>query len=171
MTKYGLILINIFLSFSLLANDTCSRVAIINYQEVLVDINSTEKGVGLRNYLEKDKVAEEYLNKYQEGTGLRWQNAALGTLGVGLIIGGIASGSNNTERRDTMLVAGATTMLINFLVARTLDITNERNLNRAIEEYNKRNMPKIYYRPINKENAYAPLETGNEFGIVKSWSF
>ena len=45
--------------------ETCSRKAIVNYQEILVDGGSNKKGEGLRFYLEKDKYSKELLDKYQ----------------------------------------------------------------------------------------------------------
>jgi len=64
---FSLILILVFtFNTSLFAVETCSRIAIINYQEVLVDSNASDKGEGLRYHLEKDPVAKEYLNTYQK---------------------------------------------------------------------------------------------------------
>ena len=70
------------------AANTCSRTATINGQEFLVDTNYSERGEGLRFYLEKDPEAKLFLDKYQKGTKMKWQNAALGTLGTILIIAG-----------------------------------------------------------------------------------
>ncbi|HLW56607.1 MAG TPA: hypothetical protein VKY27_04425, partial [Bacteriovoracaceae bacterium] len=66
MTRLTLILILLLNSLSVFAAETCSRVAIINYQEVLVDVSSSNRGEGLRFYLEKDEVAKGLLDEYQE---------------------------------------------------------------------------------------------------------
>lgn len=170
MSTFRIIILSLFLTaqFSIQAVETCSRVAIINYQEVLVDTNSTQKGEGLRYHIEKDKTAKSYLDKYQEGTKLSPVNTVLGTAGTVMMIGGILT-NNNSERKQTLLLGGATAMIINFLIAKTFAMTNEDNLTRAIEEYNKRNLPKIYYRP--DQNYERNLETDVSFMINKTWSF
>jgi hypothetical protein len=152
---------------STFAVETCSRLAIINYQEVLVDTNSTEKGEGLRFHLEKDPLAKSYLDTYQEGTQIRWQNAVMGTVGTSMMLGGVFT--NDSSRKRTMLIGGATLMIVNFLVAKTLDSANEANLIKAIEEYNKRNLPKIYFNPdLDSSKSTGP---GISMAIEKSWSF
>ena len=116
----------------------------INYQEVLIDTNSTQKGEGLRFHLNKDPVAKEFLDTYQSTSKIKWQNAALGTIGTGLILSSFIVNSSDKNKKS-LIVGGASLLIINFLVAKTLDFTNESNLQRAIEEYNKRNLPKIYF--------------------------
>ena len=69
-----------------------------------------------------------------------------------------------------MLVGGAALIIVNFFIARTLEFNNEDNLNKAIEEYNKRNLPKIFFYPDG-----LPSESGQNPGlgmaIIKDWSF
>lgn len=144
----------------LLGADTCSRVAIINYQEVLVDTSSTQKGEGLRFHLEKDELAQKFLSEYQKGTEMRWQNALLGTLGTGLILTGLFTNSESNNRK-AFFISGGAFIAINFFVARTLEAANEKNLVRAIEEYNKRNLPRIYFSP----------DQDGEVFVEKRWSF
>ena len=137
-------------------------MAIINYQEVLVDTNSTEKGEGLRYHLDKDPLAKKYLDLYQDTSKIRWQNAALGTIGTGLIISSFISNTND-ENKKSLIIGGVSLLLINFMVARTLEYANEANLQNAIDEYNKRNLPKIYF-----------LQTKNKVNsimLAKDWSF
>lgn len=55
-----------FMISNAVAEKTCSRVATINYQQVLVDAGSNKKGEGLRFYLEKDPISKKLLDKYQE---------------------------------------------------------------------------------------------------------
>lgn len=149
------------------ANETCSRVAKINFQEVLVDSSSTKKGEGLRFYLEKDPVAKQHLEEYQRGTGIRWQNAALGTAGTGLMLS-TAFMEDKNNNRELFLFGGLTLLLVNFLLAKTTDYYNETNLHKAIAEYNKRNLPKINFRPSEKIN-----NRKNDYGvsIEKGWGF
>lgn len=149
------------------AAESCSRVAIINYQEVLVDTNSTQRGEGLRYHLEKDTVAKSYLDKYQEGSQIKWQNSVLGSVGTGLILSSFFTNSNGSSKKS-LLIGGATLIAINFLVAKTLDSANETNLVNAIDEYNKRNLPKIYFSPNGREGRNP---SGYEVGLGKSWSY
>ncbi len=163
------ILLLFFISLSAQASQVCSRVAIINYQEILVDTSSTQKGEGLRYYIEKDKVAKGFLDEYQDGTQIKWQNAALGTLGSGFMIGGLFA-SDGTDTKKTLLIGGAAMIIVNFFIARTLEFNNERNLNKAIEEYNKRNLPKIFFYPegLPSDSSQSP---GLGMAIIKDWSF
>ena len=122
-------LLTTFLLRTTWAKETCSRVALINFQEILVDTSANEKGEGLRFYLEKDPIAKSYLDRYQSGTGIKWQNAVLGTLGSLLILGGFLT--SDKKREQTFLVSGATIIGVNFLVAKTLDHVNEENLEKG----------------------------------------
>ncbi len=140
------------------AADTCSRTAVINYQEVLVDTNSAQKGEGLRYYLEKDPKALELLNKYQKGTKTNWINAGLGTIGTLMILGGFLTTSSKSGKRS-LLITGSSVIALNFLVAKTLEHKNESNLQQAIKEYNARNLPRIYFNPAERD----PV-TGNKNG-------
>ena len=152
------------------AVETCSRVAIINYQEVLVDANASEKGEGLRYHLEKDPVAREYLDIYQKNSAIRWPNAVIGTAGTGLLLFGFFS--PHSQDRQIYLISGGATILVNFLIAEHLEVTNEANLNRAIEEYNKRNLPKIYFNPEGNRESNSNLSfPGFKIGLAKDWSF
>lgn len=161
----------IFICFALHNNaysaEACSRVAIINYQEVLVDTNSTQKGEGLRFHIEKDEKAEEYLNKYQEGTQIRWQNSLLGSVGTGLVLTSFLTNSTDSTKKS-LLIGGATMIAINFLVAKTLAAGNEINLINAVEEYNKRNLPKIFFSPKAREGRDP---SSYEVGVNKSWNY
>jgi hypothetical protein len=143
-----------------LAAESCSRVATVGHQEVLVDINSTQKGAGLRYYLEKDPVAKMYLDRYQEGNSIRWQNTAFGTLGSVLILAGLVT-NRHSGNRDAMMVGGGAAMIINFLVSKTFKNANERNLVRAIEHYNQRNIPRINFLPTRQLEG-----RGNRGGIL-----
>lgn len=145
------------------ANDACSRTATIGHQEVLIDGSSGQRGEGLRFFLEQDPIAISYLDEYQEQSRMRWQNAALGTAGTGLILAGAISNASS-DTKQNLYVTGVSFILINFLVARTLEMTNERNLIRAIEEYNKRNLPRIYF-------GGHPTRDGQFMALNYSWNF
>lgn len=148
----------LFILFSLLsptwAVETCSRTALINYQEVLVDTNSNQKGEGLRYYLEKDQIASDYLNKYQEGSHLNWYQAVPGSIGTGMIVAGLISSGGSNKR--SLIIGGAALIAVNFLIAKTFEAANEENLQKAVEEYNKRNLPLIHFN--DKENQGRPNE-------------
>lgn len=137
-------------SVSAWALETCSRTAIINYQEVLVDTTSNLKGEGLRYYLEKDLIAKEYLDKYQEGSHIQWYQAVPGSVGTAMILGGIIGARDSNKR--SLIIGGAALVAVNFLVAKTFEAANEENLQKAIEEYNKRNLPLIHFNERNELN-------------------
>lgn len=148
--------------------ETCSRIAVVNFQEILVDTNSTQKGEGLRFYLEKDKEAETYLNIYQKNAEIKWHNALLGSAGTGLALAGLFT-SSDRNARQTLLIGGATMILVNFFVSKTQENANEVNLKRAVEEYNQRNLPRIYFESetSNYQNNSAPVG----FALSKTWDF
>lgn len=162
-----LVFILIFTSASAFAVETCSRIAIINYQEVLVDSNTSQRGEGLRYHLEKDPIAKQYLDTYQKNSGIRWPSAVLGTAGTGLLLYGFFN--SDSENRRLYIISGTATILVNFLVARTLEVANEANLNKAIEEYNKRNLPKIFFNP---EATTSQFDFSNvKIGLAQQWTF
>ncbi len=132
-----------------------------------MDTNSTQKGEGLRFHLEKDKKAKEYLDEYQKGTQIKWQNSLLGSVGTGLVLTSFLTNSSSNNKKS-LLIGGATLIAINFLVAKTLESANEKNLINAIEEYNKRNLPKIYFSPKAREGREP---SGFEVGLNKSWNY
>ncbi len=131
--------------------ETCGRTAIINHQEILVDHDSTKKGEGLRHHIKKDPVAENYLNLYQDGTKIKIANAIVGTAGsLTFLTGLLVSDSGNSKK--TMMIGGAALIIVNFLMAKTLEHKNEEYLTRSIEEYNRRNPSKIYFGPSDIDN-------------------
>jgi hypothetical protein len=159
--------ISFFICKSLFAIETCSRVAIINFQEVLVDSNSTAKGEGLRYYLEKDAEAKKYLDIYQNNTTRKWPNALTGTLGTGMLLAGLLT--KDSQNKSIFLSSGVSLLILNFLIAKTIEFTNEKNLNRAIDEYNKRNLPQIFFSPNVSQNLNN--QTDFHFGLISTWSF
>lgn len=164
------VLCSLFVFFNItviFAAETCSRIATINYQEILVDTNSTDKGEGLRYHLEKDPIAKEYLDIYQKNSSLTLSTAILGSTGTGILLYGFMS--RNSSDQPIYLITGASVLLVNFLIARTVETNNEKNLTRAVEEYNKRNLPKIYFSP---ENPRGNLNFDRvKIALLKEWSF
>ena len=164
------VLIYIFISLllsDLNATETCSRIATINFQEVLVDTNSTDKGEGLRFHLEKDPLANEFLNLYQKNASITWPSAMIGTAGSSILLYGFFN--RNSADRPVFLISGIAVILVNFLIARTVEISNEKNLTRAVEEYNKRNLPKIYFNP---ENPSGNINFDKiKVTLAQEWSF
>ncbi len=114
----------------------------INSQEVQIDLNSTQKGEGLKDYFEKDPKAYSYFEKYQEGNKFKWQDAILGTSGTLMVLTGLSMG-NQSHSKGTIIITGASLILAQFVLGYSLKKSNESNLEKAIEEYNKRNFPKI----------------------------
>lgn len=165
MLKLTVLILFAFLSEAFAA-ETCSRVATINYQEVLVDVSSYNRGEGLRYYLNKDPVAKDLLNEYQENSRPSWKTAALPSVGTGLIIGGLlrtGEGEGLTGRR-VLLVGGITMIAVSYLVNRTNEFKNEYLLQKSVDEYNKRNTPKIYLTPVG-----SPKNMGFGVGVGKEF--
>lgn len=149
--------------------ETCSRVASINYQEVLVDVSANNLGEGLRYYLAKDQVARELLDEYQANNRPSLGNAALSTFGTAMILGGLLRGPEGREdtltSRNFLLVGGATMIAVSYLITKTNQYNNEYLLSRSVEEYNKRNTPRIIFTPtITPRNGVgAGIGIGQEF--------
>lgn len=145
------------------ANETCSRVAIINYQEVLVDTSSNSKGEGLRFYLEKDPNAKKLLNEYQEQNKPSLLATTTSTLGSAMILGGLLQTDENTSgitNRNSLIYGGLLLSTISYLVSKTLQYNNEELLQRAVEQYNKRNLPRIYFSPFQDNNSDFTIGVG-----------
>ncbi len=141
--------------------ETCSRVAVINYQEVLVDAGSSKKGEGLRFYLEKDPIANELLNEYQEKNRPSVWSAGASTLGSLMLLGGITqtSDSSGLADRNTLIYGGSILIAITYLTSKTLQYNNEEILKQSVDQYNKRNKPKIFFSPYS-DNGSSGLGLG-----------
>lgn len=166
MLKRTLLILSVFLSFSLWGAETCSRVATINYQEVLVDVSSSNPGEGLRYYLQKDQVSKELLDEYQENNRPTWKNAAMSTLGTAMILGGLlrtGEGENETlTSRNFLLFGGITLIGVSYLISKTNQFNNEYLLVKSVEEYNKRNTPRILLAPTDDGKGVG-IGVGQEF--------
>ena len=166
MWKLSLLILSATLVFPLWGAETCSRVATINYQEVLVDVSSSNQGEGLRYYLEKDQIAKELLNEYQDNNRPTWKSAAMSTLGSAMILGGFLrtnEGDNETlTSRNFLLFGGATLIGVSYLITKTNQVNNEYLLLKSVEEYNKRNTPRIFFAPTDDGKGLG-LGVGQEF--------
>lgn len=170
-----IVILSLSLLFSLLttplsvlyAEETCGRTALINGQRILVDTNSVQKGEGLKHYIDKDPVAKEYLDIYRQGVGTKWQNAALGTIGTLLVLSGLLIGNDSTNKK-AMMVGGASLMVVNFFVARTYENSNENNLHKSVDEYNRRNAPKIFLENSEKDRP-GKGDKGIIFNLIKDF--
>lgn len=157
----------IFFNF-VYASEVCSRIAVVNYQEVVVDTSSNKKGEGLRFYLEKDQVAEELLNEYQEKTKPSLWTASFSTIGSVMILGGLATTSNDNSdsflNKNNLFIGGALLVGISYLASKTIQHKNEEILERAVDQYNKRNSPRIFFSPYASQG-----ETGVGVGISQDF--
>lgn len=132
---------------SSLAVETCSRVAVINYQEVLVDAGSNKKGEGLRYYLEKDPISKELLDEYQERNRPSLWSAGASTLGSLMLLAGLTQTDGSSTNRRNLLYGGGILIGITYLTSKTMQYNNEGILKQAVDQYNKRNRPKIFFSP------------------------
>lgn len=136
----------------------------MNYQDILVDLSTERKGEGLRYYLEKDSIAKTYLDKYQENNKPSFEGVGLSTLGAVFILGGYIGGQDRQgfigKNQSFIMLGGVSLIGLSYLITRTKQISNEKNLHQAINEYNKRNIPKIFFAPA--ENGQG-LSSGVQF--------
>lgn len=145
--------------------ETCSRKAIINYQEILVDGGSNKKGEGLRFYLEKDKYSKELLDKYQEMNKPTIWSASTSTIGSLMIFSGLlqTNEDDGIQNRNTLLYGGGILVALSYLVTRTMQYNNEEVLKNAVDQYNKRNLPRIYFSPYNDSSPGLGIGVQQEF--------
>ncbi len=136
-------------NFPLIASESCSRTATINYQEVLIDSANSLKGEGLRPYLAKDPQAISYLEIYQKNARPSFKSSFLGTTGVALSLLSFTTNSDHKApwNSKVLLTTGLSLIVINYIFNHTLQKANEENLYNAIDEYNLKHRPKIEFTP------------------------
>lgn len=165
MIKLTILLLSITMN-SALAVETCSRVASINYQEVLVDVSNSNKGEGLRYYLQKDEAAKQLLDEYQDNNRSTWKSAATGTFGTGMILAGLLRTNEGQDEtltsRNFLVFGGALFIGVSYLISKTNQYNNEYLLSKSVEEYNKRNTPRIFFSPTG-DGTGAGFGVGGEF--------
>lgn len=149
MLKSLIIIFTFLISTVSFSAETCSRIAIINYQEVLVDAGSNKKGEGLRYYLEKDKNSHKLLDEYQHKNKPTILGAATSTVGSFMILSGLmqTNDSSGLQNKNTLLYGGSILVALSYLTSKTVQYNNEVLLKRAVDQYNKRNLPRIYFSP------------------------
>ena len=142
-------LVSIYSPFAI--SESCNRTATVNYQEVLVDTSPTLKGEGLRYFLARDPVALSQLDQYRKTNRTIWPNALIGITGVSLLLGGVFTKSTPEEGtfsgKKLLIMGGTATLLLNYLLAKTIAYQSEAHLLKAVEEYNSRNLPHIIFSP------------------------
>ncbi len=161
------LILSIFMCLPCLANTTCSRTAVINYQEVLVDAGSGKLGEGLRFYLDKDPESLSLLNEYQKRSKPTLWNTGTSTVGSLMVLAGVLQSGNKNGLGDKKVLIGGGALLItlSYLISKTMKKSNEKYLNLAIDQYNKRNSPRIYFSPFRDNNG----ESGVGFGLQKGF--
>ena len=167
--KFCLTIIIISLCAKSYGQQACGRTAVINNQPVLVDISSASKGEGLRPYLDKDAIAKSYLDQYQTNNLSPNQSAIIGSVAIGLVLGGATMPQRGNEgplKAGTLIAAGLSLLAVNFLVVQGLEFKNENLLRKSIDEYNKRNRPKIYFLPYENRWSYFSGGKQREFGLI-----
>ena len=162
MKNYLFILIFTLCSINAFANETCSRVATINYQKVLVDAGNNRRGEGLRFYLEKDPVSKKLLDDYQEKNKPTIFNASASTAGSIMVLAGLlqTNQADGVQNSNTLIFSGSILIALSYLTTKTLQLNNEKILNEAVEEYNKRNTPRIYFSPFKDNNGGSAIGFG-----------
>ena len=160
--KKVMILFFIFNSAISFANEICSRVATISYQKVLVDAGSNKKGEGLRFYLDKDPISKELLDKYQKKNKPTILSAATSTAGSLFILAGLfkTNDSAGVQNNNTLIFGGATLIAMSYLTSKTIQFSNEKILKQAVDQYNKRNTPYIYFSPYKDQNGNSSIGFG-----------
>ena len=162
MKSHLFILTFMLCTINAFANETCSRVATINYQKVLVDAGNNRRGEGLRFYLEKDPVSKKLLDDYQEKNKPTIFNASASTAGSIMVLAGLlqTNQTDGVQNSNTLIFSGSILIALSYLTTKTLQLNNEKILNEAVEEYNKRNTPRIYFSPFKDNNGGSAIGFG-----------
>ncbi|MCB9060349.1 MAG: hypothetical protein H6622_02370 [Halobacteriovoraceae bacterium] len=147
--------------------EICSRTAVINGQKILVDLNSGQKGEGLRFYIEKDEKALSYLNLYQKENQKKWPYITLGSITLGSFLA-LAVNDFDRSEKNILIGAGILSLVFNISLNRFSSRQNEKNLIRAIEEYNRRNLPKIDFK---SDTNVGRVHSQGGFSLGTQWSF
>lgn len=150
------------LSTQVLSVEICSRIATINYQEVLVDAGTDKPGEGLRFYLEKEPESKNLLNEYQKKNKPTLLTTSTSTLGSLLLLGGLlqTGNSDGIQNRNTLFYSGISLIALSYLSTKTQQLSNEKLLKASIDHYNKRNKPRIYFYPHKDNNGPSGLGVG-----------
>lgn len=137
-----------------LASESCNRIAVVNYREIPVDTGNTP-GEGLRYFLEKDPVSEELLNQYQEEMQQPKWSTIMSSTGSFMLLGSLLQTNDKAEgvqNKNTLLFGGALLVTLSFILTKTLQYNAQETLQNAVDQYNKRNSPRIYFSPYGRNN-------------------
>ena len=156
------IFLTFFISFTCLSQETCSRIATINYQKVLVDAGSNKKGEGLRFYLEKDPISKKLIDQYQAENKPTIFSASASTAGSVLVLAGLlqTNKSEGIQNNNTLIYGGSILIALSYLSSKTMKFSSEGLLDQAVKQYNKRNSPKIYFSPFINDSGGSNLGLG-----------
>lgn len=165
--KFFILLLLIFTNTAVNAAQTCSRIAKINYQQVLVDAGSDKRGEGLRFYLEKDPVSKELLDEYQEKNKPTILSRSASTAGSILLFTGLiqTNKKSGVQNQNTLLYSGALLIGLSYLMTKTFLYNNEKLLKESIDQYNKRNRPKIFFSPYSDNGRSTGIGIGIQRGF------
>ena len=121
---------------------TCSRKAIHDNREILIDGYTGIKGSGLNDLMKNHQKAMQHLQRYQNSGEIRTFNLLSGTISTASILTGLLYTGDKTNKSN-FLFFGGIVALVNFLTTKTVEFYNERELALAIDEYNKTSEAKI----------------------------
>jgi len=83
-----------------------------------------------------------------------------------MILGGLlrTNGGENEEftSRNFLILGGVTLIGVSYLISKTNQYTNEYLLLKSVEEYNKRNTPRIFFSPTGDGSGLG-IGVGQEF--------
>ena len=159
----GKLLLIFLFSLNVFAQETCSRIATVNYQEVIVDTSANAKGEGLRYYLSKDKKAEKLLDEYQAKNEVSIWSSSASTIGSAMVLVGLLQNDNSdgtNTTRNNFIYGGLLIGAVNYLIVKTMQYSNEEILKNAVDQYNKRNLPRIYFSPYEDNNRNLGIGVG-----------
>jgi len=137
------------------AQDSCGRIATVNYQDIFIDSSSTKKGEGLRNFLAQTPESLTLLNEYQKNTSPNYVIAGASTVGFTLLLLGLTSNreSGGFYSKESLVSTGLVIMALSLVTSQTLKRQNEDRLMESIELYNSNGGPQIEL-PVEKSGPW-----------------
>ncbi|MFN7685301.1 MAG: hypothetical protein ACK5QT_07820 [Oligoflexia bacterium] len=115
----------------------CERTLIYRAKTLPCDSPIAADGEGLRMLMHDSPEALESLNRYQAQRRSRFGTAYAGTLG--LLVAALAPRFSSDATTRNLLVAGGLSFTIgSFAFGKAQLAANERNLDRAIDHYNRK---------------------------------
>lgn len=75
-----------------------------------------------------------------------------------------SGGDGTLTGKNFLLFGGAALIAVSYLISKTNQYNNEYLLSKSVEEYNKRNTPKIFFSPTDPKNGMGlGVGVGQEF--------